>query len=105
MRLVGAVRGEEGSRFRLNPALEVLGLVVCQREPRQRLTAAFDEQLPALAATFGAEVFSTSIHRCVKVREAQVANMVLQGYDSLCTTSVDYDCLAAEIVEKIEEGK
>lgn len=102
MQLISAVRGPEGSRRRLNPSLEVLGLVVCQREPRQRLTATFDEQLPKVASLFGAEVLPTRIRRCVKVREAQVAGALLHDYDSLCTTSLDYDCLAEEIVERTE---
>ncbi len=102
MQLISAVRGREGARFRLNPGLEVLGLVVCQRESNQRLTAAFDQQLPEIASALGASVFPTSIRRCVKVREAQVAGKILHDYDALCTTSIDYDGLAAEIVKKVE---
>lgn len=102
MQLVEAVKGRPGARFRLNPSLGVLGLVVCQREAQQRLTAAFDAQLPEIASRLGAEVFPTSIRRCVKVREAQVAGEILHDYDSLCTTSIDYDCLAEDIVRKVE---
>ncbi len=93
MMLVGAVR----SNRRLNPSLRVMGLLVCQREPRQSLTAAFDGQLPGLAAGYGTRVMGTSIRRCCKVREAQVADMLLHDYAPGCTTCADYDALAREV--------
>ena len=81
MRLVEAVRANR----RLNP------------EPRQRLTDAYDEQLPALAAHYGTRVLGTSIRRCVRVREAQVRDELLSDYAPGCTTAEDYDSLASEL--------
>lgn len=95
-RLMGLVEDVRSNK-RLNPSVGVSGLLVCQREPRQALTRALDEQLPGLAERYGTRVFSTSIRRCVKVREAQVADRVLQDYAPDCTTAVDYDALAAEV--------
>lgn len=93
MALVRAVR----SNRRLNPGLRVAGLLVCQREARQSLTASFDEQLPEIARRLGARVLETKIRRCVKVREAQVTGAALREYAPLCTTAVDYDLLAEEV--------
>ena len=92
-RLVSAIR----SNRRLNPGLSICGLLVCQREPGQRLTTDFDEQLPELAAGYDTRVLETRIRRCVKVREAQVRETMLHDYAPLCSTSVDYDLLAEEL--------
>ena len=101
MRLVGAVRANR----RLNPGLRVSGLLVCQREPRQRLTDAYDEQLPALAEHYGTRVLGTSIRRCVRVREAQVRDELLGDYAPGCTTAADYDSLALEIDGMADGGR
>lgn len=95
-RLMALVSRVQGSR-RLNPGLKVGGLLVCQREPRQRLTAAFDEQLPVVAGQYGTKVYPTSIRRCVKVREAQVAGVALHDYAPGCSTDCDYDQFASEL--------
>lgn len=101
MRLVEAVRANR----RLNPGLKVSGLLVCQREPRQRLTDAYDEQLPALAERYGTRVLGTSIRRCVRVREAQVRDELLSIYAPSCTTAADYDRLALEIEGMANGGR
>lgn len=97
MRLVTFIRGNR----RLEHEVRALGLLVCQREARQGLTAAFDRQLPQIAEHYGTQVLDTRIRRCVKVREAQAQNTLLHEYAPLCTTSIDYDCLAEEI-DRIE---
>lgn len=94
MHLVGQVRGNR----RLNPGLEVDGLLVCQREERQSLTQSFDAQLPLVAERYGTRVLATKIRRCVKVREAQVLDSLLHDWCAGCTTDRDYDDLALEIL-------
>ena len=93
MMLVDAIR----SNKRLNPDLTVSGIVVCQREPRQNLTASFDAQLPDVAAGYGTGVYNSRIRRCVKVREAQVTDRLLAEYAPGCSTAQDYEALAREI--------
>ena len=93
MMLVDAIR----SNKRLNPDLTVSGIVVCQREPRQNLTASFDAQLPDVAAGYGTGVDNSRIRRCVKVREAQVTDRLLAEYAPGCSTAQDYEALAREI--------
>lgn len=84
------------------------GLLVCQRESGQRLTADFDRQLPAVAARYGMRVLgpdhakdgepaARGIRRCVRVRESQWADGSIFGYAPGCTTAEDYMALAAEV--------
>lgn len=83
---------------RLNPGLEISGMLITQYEPRQRLTRSFDEQLPALAEAAGTRVFGTRIRRCCKVREAQQLGVPLGEYAPGCTTDADYSAWVDEIV-------
>ena len=85
------------SNRRIGHEVRISGLLVCQGEKSQRLSRAFEEQLPGIAGRYGTRVYDTWIRRCAKVREAQARNMFLSDYASLCTSSVDYDCLAEEI--------
>lgn len=93
MGLVDAVR----SNRRLNPSLEVGGLVVCQGEPRQNITQSFESHLPEISESLGVPVYGTRVRRCVKVREAQALRVSLREYAPACTTAEDYDALAGEV--------
>ena len=80
-----------------NPDLRVDGLVICQKERGQRLTADFDEQVPEIVERFGTHVLETSIRRCVRVREAQFTEGTIYDYAPDCTSARDYADLAAEV--------
>lgn len=93
----------------LTSGLARKGLVVCQREAGQRLTADFDRQLPQVAGRFGMLVMgpdhakegagfpSRGIRRCVRAREAQWADGSILDYAPGCTTAEDYMALAREV--------
>lgn len=85
---------------RLNPGLEIAGLLLTQFEANQRLSRSFIEELPQVAEANGTVVFDTHIRRCVKVREAQLKGEPLSAYAPGCTTTGDYDEWVDELLAK-----
>lgn len=84
---------------RLNPGLEIAGILVTQYEARQKLTRVYDEQLPDVARHFGTRVFDARIRRCAKVRQAQEARVPLFEYAPSCTAAEDYRAWVDELID------
>lgn len=84
---------------RLNPGLEIAGILVTQYEGRQKLSRVYDEQLPEVAEHFGTRVFDARIRRCAKVRQAQEARIPLYEYAPSCTAAEDYRAWVDELLE------
>lgn len=86
---------------RLNPDLEVAGILVTQYEPNQKISRSYDEQLPDIARRDGTKVFDSRIRRCVKTREAQVLGVSLYDYAADCTTAQDYLAFVDEYLDSM----
>ena len=91
---------EVKSNARLNPGLEVMGVVVCQYDMRNRLDKSYAGQLPAFASEYGVKSFSTPIRKCVKAGEARELGVSLYEHAPDCTTASDYRSLVNEIIER-----
>lgn len=91
-------------RRALNPALKIMGFLVCQHTSGEKLTASFDAQIAKLAEREGTRVFETPIRRSVKVREAQVVNETLAEYAPGSKPARDYAWFAGEVDAIAREG-
>ncbi|MHC5038616.1 MAG: ParA family protein [Planctomycetota bacterium] len=92
-------------RRRLNPALEVTGIIPCLYDTRTRLAA---EVVGEIRRYFGPKVFSTVIRRNVKLAEAPSHGKTVLEYAPKSAGARDYRKLAEEILSAgaaPEEGK
>ena len=89
---------------RLNPNLKIVGMLVTMYQPQQRLTKAFDAELPAYAEQCGTRVFDTRIRMCCKVKEAQQLAISLFDYAPDCTAAIDYKSFANEYLKTKENN-
>lgn len=86
---------------RLNPNLQVAGLLLTIVDARQALDRALVEQLPNVARAYGTKAYATHIRRCCKTAKAQQLGVSLYDYAPECTTARDY----AALVDEIEAGE
>jgi len=84
----------EKVRRRLNPNLELLGVLVTMFNSR---TTHAREVLEEIRATYGEKVFHTIIKQSTRVKEAPVAGEPLLSYDPRNPLSIAYRELAEEI--------
>ncbi|WP_424960874.1 ParA family protein [Leucobacter weissii] len=87
----------EKVRDRLNPGLEVDGIIATMYDPR---TLHAREVLERVVATFGDTVFDTVIGRTVKLPDASVAAKPILDYAPENPASEAYLQLARELVER-----
>ena len=90
---------EVKSSPRLNPGLEIAGILITQYEARQKLSRTYDEQMPEVAEHFGTRLFDARIRRCAKVKQAQDARVPLFEFAPSCTAAEDYRAWVDELVE------
>ena len=73
---------------------------------RSRLLAVMVDEHPTVSRNFlkyfreQYDMFATTIRRCVKITEAQTNLQDIYQYKSTCTTALDYESLATEILNK-----
>lgn len=87
----------EKVRDRLNPALELDGIVATMYDPR---TLHAREVLERVVDTFGDQVFDTVIGRTVKLPDAQIAAKPVLNYAPTNAASEAYLKLGRELVER-----
>jgi chromosome partitioning protein len=88
-------------KLRLNPQLEIGGLVRTMFDGRNSLTNQVSEQL---LHHFGAKVFETVIPRNVRVAEAPSFGMPVTVYDKLSKGADAYRALTDEFLLRFEKG-
>jgi len=88
-------------KLRLNPQLEIGGLVRTMFDGRNSLTNQVSEQL---LHHFGAKVFETVIPRNVRVAEAPSFGMPVTVYDKLSKGAEAYRALTDEFLFRFEKG-
>jgi chromosome partitioning protein len=80
---------------KLNPKLNIKGVLLTRVDSRTSLAKEFKEQLHAI---FGDKVFNTVIHNNVKIAEAQTHKKPINIYDKNAKGSIEYMSLAKELL-------
>ena len=99
--LTQLLRAVELVRQRLNPALEVEGLLLTMVDGRLNLTAQVVEDV---RQHFPGRVFATTIPRNVRLSEAPSFGKPEILYDIRCAGAVAYLALAREVIAHAEKG-
>ncbi len=87
---------------RINPKLNILGVLMIKYKGRQNLTKDLEETLiPEIVEAMGTRLFSTKIRESVKCQEAQALGKGLFSYAPGCTTAKDYTTFTRELMEVI----
>jgi chromosome partitioning protein len=84
---------------RLNPSLEIAGVVLTMYDRRNRLTSQIERDVRAY---FGSRVYHTVVPRNVRVSEAPSHGLPALLYDLQCTGSQAYALLAREVLRATE---
>lgn len=87
-------------RQRLNPRLEVLGVLLTMLDGRTNLGIQVVEDVKRY---FRGKVFSTIVPRNVRLSEAPSHGLPIHLYDPRCTGTEAYRALAGELIERVEE--
>ncbi|MDD5269799.1 MAG: AAA family ATPase [Candidatus Omnitrophica bacterium] len=87
-------------RERLNPDLQILGILATLYDTRTKISAKMLEQIRGY---FKGMVFNTVIRNNVKLCEAPIFKKPIHVYDSRSLGARDYFCLADEIVAKTQK--
>lgn len=80
---------------RLNPALEITGILPCRVDYRTRHS---QEVLTQLKERFKEKVFSSIIRENIRLAEAPLHLKPITQYDTLCHGANDYRALAKELI-------
>jgi len=83
-------------RKKLNPALEVTGIIASMFDVRTSLAT---EVLEEISEHFGALVFDTVVRNNIRLAEAPSYGLPISHYDSSCYGTEDYRSLAREVME------
>jgi chromosome partitioning protein len=86
---------------RLNPLLEIDGILPCRVNKRTRLS---QDIISDLRNKFNGKVYNTTIRENIKLAEAPSFGQPITVYDTKSTGAEDYRCLASEII-KNKKGK
>lgn len=80
---------------KLNPKLEIKGVLLTRANQRTSLAKEFEEQLQAI---FKDKVFKTVIHNNVRIAEAQAEKKPINIYDKTAKGAIEYMALAKELI-------
>lgn len=81
---------------RLNPEIDILGVLLTRANKNTKLNKLFKEQLTEI---FGNKLFNTIIHNNIKIAEAQMESMPINKYDKGCSGYLEYLELTKEILD------
>ena len=82
---------------RLNPELQIKGILPCRVDNRTRLSK---EIIADLRKRFSSMIYKSEIRENIKLKECPSFGMPITLYDSKCAASKDYRSLAKEIIKK-----
>lgn len=85
---------------RQNRNLEIAGLLLVRYSGRSNLERETRESIEKSAKQMNTKLFKTVIRECVKTKEAQEHKKLLIDYAPKCTTCLDYQDFAKELVRK-----
>jgi chromosome partitioning protein len=84
-------------KARLNPGLEIQGIVLTMFDKRNKLS---DQVAADVRQTMGEKVYATMIPRNVRISEAPSHGVPALVYDLRCPGSQAYIKLAGELIER-----
>lgn len=87
---------------KLNPRLEIEGILRTMYDPRNRLTLDVSQQLKDY---FGSKVYRTVIPRNIRLAEAPSYGLPVMAYDKSSRGALAYIALAGEILRKNDQHK
>jgi chromosome partitioning protein len=87
---------------RLNPELEVTGVIACMYQARRILCA---QVLETLQQHFGPRIFNTVIRDNIRLAEAPGHSLPIQSYDPRSRGAEDYRALAREVIARERRAK
>ena len=82
---------------RLNPALEIAGILACRVDFRTKHS---QEVLTQLRSRFEGKVYQSVIRENIRLAEAPLHLLPITQYQSGCNGSLDYRNLAKELIEQ-----
>ncbi len=82
---------------RLNPDLNLFGIVGCMYDTRMKLT---EEVMNEVRSYFGDQLFESVIHKNVRLSEAPSHGKTIFEYDPTCRGAGDYASVAAEFIRR-----
>lgn len=88
---------------RLNPNLELAGILINTYDSRGVLDRKLDNQLPSVAEKANTKVFDTRIRKCVSVRQAQSAHISIWDYDPDGAAGEDFGAFIDEYLSQEEK--
>ena len=94
----GFMRQFDVIRKKLNPRLELLGLLMTKYDERKQMNVGVKKQLEE---KFGNKVFKTVIRTNIQLSKAQEAGKDIFSFDKSANGARDYRQLAVEIMKKI----
>lgn len=86
-------------KMRLNPSLEIDGVVCTMFDSRTNLSS---QVVAEVKKYFSAKVYRTNIPRNVRLAEAPSYGVPIQMFDAYCPGALAYKALCAEIVQRNE---
>ena len=93
----------ERVRKRLNPELDITGIIACMYDSRTRLS---HEVLDTIRQYFAAKVFNTIVRKNVKLAESPSHGVPIITYKPDAAGAADYMALAREVVtQEVEPCK
>ncbi len=95
--LAGLVQTLERVRERLNPDLELTGIVACRVDGRTRLS---EEVVDTLRERFGKDVFRAVVRENVRLAEAPSFAQSIFDYDPRSTGAEDYEAVGKELLAR-----
>ena len=98
--LVHMIQTVQQVQDRLNPKLQILGIVPCRVDRRTKLAK---EIIASLRERFGDLVCRAEIRESVKMKECSSFGIPITEYDPKGTVAADYRALAKEITKKMEK--
>lgn len=96
------MRTIETVRTRINPRLELQGIVLTMADARNNLASAVEEDV---RAHMGAKVYETVIPRNVRISEAPSHGKPALLYDLKCAGSQAYIRLASEVIQRERDAR
>ena len=87
---------------RINPTVNVLGVLIVKYKGRQNLTRDLEDNLiPQMVENMNTILFNTKIRESVKCQEAQALGKSLFTHAAKSSTAIDYELFSNEILKEI----
>lgn len=85
---------------KLNPELQIAGLLLVKYKERQKLAQEVKASLDNIAEMMETKVFDTTIRESANAQKAQALRTTLIKYAPTCTTAMDYQAFTDELLSK-----